>query len=203
MLETEHQALLDGLAPGWDISEEYEVYAEAFAHALAVTAIWQLNGRLRNSRVPLKMMETLPVWEEACGLRPGPRDTPTARRRVLAAQLRGLVGNTLGDIDDVCATAAGSAFLGLAIVDPAQATVYWPGINPGPPGWEWSSNRAIVGVRLSREGIAENDFLTIVQQLNRQLDALCPAWMGFRLGTDEGGAVCDIAVCDLTLLGGP
>jgi hypothetical protein len=201
-LELEHQALLDALAPGWDVSEGTAIYAECWAHALAITAIWQLNGRLRGHLVPARMLETLPVWEEACGLRPAPSDSPPVRRRAVAAQLRGFVGNTLRDISDVCAAAAGTAYEGLVIVDAAQATVYWPGINPGPPGFEWSSNRATVGVKIAKSGAADSDFLALVQRINRQLAVLCPAWMTFQVGVEEGGAICDVAICDQTFLGG-
>ncbi len=201
-VELEHQALLDALAPGWDVSPETAIYAECYAHALAITAIWAINGRLRGQMVPARMLETLPTWEQACGLRPAPGDTPPARRRAVAAQLRGLVGNTLGDINDVCAASAGTAFGGLAIVDAAQATVYWPGINPGPPGFEWSSNRAVVGVKLIKLGFTDADFLALVSRINRQLASLCPAWMTFQVGVDKGVCICDVAVCDQTFLGG-
>lgn len=199
VLIIEHMAMLDALAPGWDVSEDTAVYAETYAHALAVTMIWRINGRLRNQRVPTKMLESLPVWEETCGLRPTPSDTMPARRRSLAAKMRGFVGNTLGDIYDVCAAAAATNFVGINLVDPA--TTYWPGINPGPPGFEWSSNRATIGVGLTRTGLADSDFFALVQRLNALLSALVPSWMTFRVGTSEGGFIVDVGIVDVTLIG--
>ena len=89
----EHEAMLNALARGYDVSEDSPVYAEAYAHALAVTWIWRLNGRLRNQMVPLKMLETLTTWEGACKLRPAPTDTVQDRRRRVAAKFRGIIAN--------------------------------------------------------------------------------------------------------------
>lgn len=201
VLEIEHMAMLDALEPGWDVSDDTAVYAETYAHALAVTAIWRINGRLANMLIPLKMMESLPVWEQATGLRPKPSDSPQVRRRALAAKMRGFVGNTLRDIFDVCATAAGVNFLGLS--GDATPTVYWPGLNPGPPGFEWSSTRASIGVQLSKDGLTDAAFGELFQSLHDNLDKLIPGWMTFQMGvgTASTGFIVDIGVVDLTIIG--
>jgi len=199
VLDIEHMAMLDALAPGWDISDDTAIYAETYAHALAVTMIWRINGRLKNALNPLKMMENLPVWEEATGLRPKSTDSAPARRRALAAKMRGFVGNTINDIFDVCSRAGGTNFLGIAFTDPPY--VYMPGLNPGPPGFEWSSSRPHIAIRMSRSGLTDTAFGELIQFIHQQLEILLPGWMTFRVGVDEGGFVVDVGIVDLTLLG--
>lgn len=193
-------AMLDALAPGYDVSESSPIYAETYAHALAVSTVWALNKRLAGSMVPARMLETLTTWEEACRLRPRRTDSVQARRRAVAARFLGLALNTISVIYDTCATIAGSAFLGLAQVDEPDAIWYAPGINPGPPGFEWTSNRATIAVRLERTGTPDAVFFDLVQRIQDALTALVPAWMTFRIGTDEGGFIVDIGIVDLTLL---
>jgi len=192
--------MLDALAPGYDVAEDSPVYAEVYAHALAVSTVWALNQRLAGSLVPSRMLETLTTWEEACRLRPRRTDTVQARRRAVAARFLGLALNTISAIYDVCAMLAGSAFLGLAQVAESDAIWYAPGINPGPPGFEWTSNRATIAVRLARAGTPDAVFFDLVTRLQDALTALVPAWMTFRIGTDEGGFIVDIGIVDLTLL---
>lgn len=196
----QHEAMLNALAPGYDVSEDSPVYAEAYAHALAVTWVWRLNGRLRNQLVPSKMLETLTTWEEACRLRPTPTDSVLDRRRRVAAKFRGIVGNTYADIYDAMQALLGAHFLGLIGPDPADETTYWPGVNPGPPGFEWCSNRALMAVRLQRLGTDDVAFSALVERAAEMLDAMIPAWMGYQIGTDEGGFIAGIGIAGITLL---
>ena len=198
--EQEHMAMLDALAPGYDVASDSPIYAETYAHALAVSTVWALNQRLTGSLIPSRMLETLTTWEEAMRLRPKRTDTVQARRRAVAARFLGLALNTISAIYDVCAALAGSTFLGLAQVAEADAIWYAPGINPGPPGFEWTSNRATIAVRLTRSGTPDAVFFDLVTQIQTALTALVPAWMTFRIGTDEGGFIVDVGIVDLTLL---
>jgi hypothetical protein len=201
VLEIEHLAMLDALAPAWDTSDTTEIHAETYAHAIAVTAIWALNKRLEGNRIPDRMLETLATWEQACGLRPLNTDTHVDRRRAVAAKLRGFAGNALAQIDDVCRDLAGDSYLGLVTADTAQVVTYWGGINPGPPGFEWCSNRAQIGVRLDADSFPRtSDLLDTVRKLRNTLNALCPAWMGFEIGTDDGGFVVAVGIIGQTLL---
>lgn len=200
VLLQEHQAVLDALAPGYDVGEDSPIYDEVFAHALAVSTIWALNKRLEGSMIPARMLETLTTWEQSMRLRPKRADSLQTRRAAVAAKFLGLASNTISTIYDVCAALAGSVFLGLAQVDELDAIWYAPGINPGPPGFEWTSNRATIAVRLERTGIPDAVFLDLVQRIQVALTALVPAWMTFRIGTDEGGFIVDIGIVDLTLL---
>lgn len=199
----EHEAMLRALAPGYDVDESSPIYAEAYAHALAITWIWRLNGRLRNQLVPLKMLETLTTWEEACRLRPTPTDLVQERRRRVAAKLRGIIANAYNDIYDTMSALLGANFLGLVSPTLANEVVYWPGLNPGPPGFEWASNRAITAVRMQRLGLDDQSFQALVARAAETLDAMIPAWMGYEIGTDEGGFIAGIGIVGVTLIGGP
>ena len=48
----------------------------------------------------------------------------------------------------------GAIFVALRVVQPANEITYWPGAYPGPPGFEWSSNRCKIGMELSNVGDA-------------------------------------------------
>lgn len=181
--EVELEALLDMLAPGWDVDEDSALYAEAYVDALAVATIWTLNRRHANQGIPERMLEALPRWEEALKLRPTRKDSMQARRRAVAAKLRGLAGNTLNDIYDALAKLLGAAFDGLATVPEAQATTYWPGINPGPPGFEWSSNRVRIAVRMNSAGLTRDQYVTLRSKAFSLLDGLAPDWMTFTIGS--------------------
>lgn len=200
IVELEHQAILEALAPGYDVESDSPVYAETFAHALAVSTIWALNRRIAGSMIPSRMLETLTTWEEALRLRPARADSAVTRRAAVAAKFLGLASNTISAIYDVCATLAGSLFLGLGQVAEADAIWYAPGIAPGPPGFEWTSNRATISVRLSRVGTPDAVFFALVQRIQVALVAMVPAWMTFRIGTDEGGFIVDVGIVDITLL---
>lgn len=179
----ELEAQLDRLAPGWDTDEDTELYAEVYAHAVAVAFIWAMNGRLRNQTIPMRMIESLPDYEEACSLRPVPGESLIARRRRVATKLRGLIGNTIRDIIDTCSTLLGQAFDEVVLIPDASTINYWPGVNPGPPGFEFSTTRATFGVRMKLDNITASEFLELRQELYRALDSMCPAWLRFQIGT--------------------
>lgn len=186
--EVELEALLDALAPGWDTAEDSPFYAETYAAALGVATIWTVNARTRNQMIPERMLDGLTTWEEACRLRPAPTDTVQARRRAVAAKLRGLAGNTLGDIYDACSTLLGAAFDSIVTDPEASAITYWPGINPGPPGYEWSSTRARIAVRMRKDLLTDAEFKARRAQLVPMLDALIPDWMTFTVGVGSLGS---------------
>ena len=185
-IEEEHEALLDAYSPGWDVSEDTAKHAEAYAHALAISVIWACNKRLSNQALPLKMQETLSEWESVTRLRPAKTDLEVVRRRRLAAKLRGLAGNTVSDIHDACELLLGAHFDGLHAVDPADEIASWPGINPGPPGYEWSSNRCHIQVQVNKSGLTQTEFRLLMNRLELMLDALLPAWMTYAWHTGSG-----------------
>lgn len=212
-VESVHVAMLDALAPGWDVTPGSDVYAEAHAHAAAVSIIWACNERLRSQAIPMRMLEALPEWEGATGLRPGRDDSMIARRRKLAAKLRGIAGNTIADILAVCQAIFGSNFVDIHTATSSSTVVYWLGgplayapdgtpllSAPGPPGFEWCSNRLAIGVEVSQGSDSTATFGDKMSALSDALDALLPAPMTFQIGTGHGGFICDVGILDLTLL---
>jgi hypothetical protein len=182
--ESEHLALLEAFAPGWDTSEDTEHWIECFAHGVALGSIWDVNGRLANQGLPLRMLEALTTWEQACSLRPSPKDFDSERRRRVAAKFLGIVSNTFGAIYDACAAVLGSTFVDLLTVAVADVIAFWNGGTPGPPGYEWSSNRVHVQVRVTEAGLTKTEFLDKMSALNNTLDVMIPAWMTFGWSTE-------------------
>ncbi len=199
VVDSIHVALLDAYAPGWDVEDDTEKNADAYAEALAVTFVWVANRRIANQAQPLKMLETLPVWEEAARLRPRPNDRDSDRRRRLASKLRGIANSTLTDIADACDALLGNNFVAALVAEAADQITYWPGQNPGPPGYEWSSNRAHVQIQVSKAGVTDSDFLTMTNELERVLDGMCPAWMTFSWHTGSGFVIEDSLLGEMAL----
>lgn len=189
IIAVEHQALLKELeeALDGDASEGFNVEANAWAQVSAI--IWAVNRRLKGWLRPDEMLESLPIWEESTSLRPNSKTTDTERRSRVAGKLLGLVNNAIGDMETTSSRVLGAAFDGLVLVDPADHIVYWPGINPGPPGFEWSTNRVRIGIRIDKTSLTDESFEELRQALFLQLDAMVPSWMSFVIGTSDGFVV--------------
>lgn len=193
-------AMLDALAPLYDVTENSNVFAEAYAHSRALLFLWAVNGRVRGSTTPSRMLETLTTWEAAMRLRPSAHDPVTVRRARVAARLRGMAGNALGDIEDAARKAAGNNFSELLTVPEASESVYWPGVNPGPPGYEWSSNRATIAVKLTRGTVSDAEFTQVIARVYEALVDMLPSWMTVVVGSDDGGFVCNVGIVGETIL---
>jgi hypothetical protein len=162
--------------------------AEAYAFSGAIACIWAVNQRLRGNDIPGRLLETLPTYEEILRTRPSPDDTDNERRAAVAAKLRGISGQaTSDDIEEVCTALLGSAFEGIRTVDPDAVFSYWPGMNPGPPGFEWTSNRAVIGIAVRQDGRTDAAWQRTIASLRDLLQTLLPAWEVFDIGTDDGG----------------
>jgi len=198
-LDVEHRALLNQLEPGFDVSEGTGLWIETRADALASVIIWRVNARVANQNNPLRMLENLPSWEESCGLRPSVTDTDVARRRRLAARLRGLGGNALQDIEDTARKALGVNFVAFLLVAVDDEITYWPGLNPGPPGFEWSSNRATVGIQISRQQLTDGELRVKRDSLIQDIDRMRPAWMTYVIGTDDT-FICGVGIIGQSVL---
>ena len=184
-IDQEHQAILDAYAPGWDVSEDTEIHAEAWMEAVAVSMIWNVNRRFGNQLIPTRMTDLLEPYERACGLRPKPTAPAKARRNALAAKLRGLAGNLYADIQAAARNAAGSAYVATAVAAAADIFSYLPGINPGPPGFEFSSNRALVSIWLQPGGRSQSGFLAVHRAVFDAIDAIKPVWLRVNIGTAQ------------------
>ncbi len=185
-LDIEHQALLDTLAPGWDVSPGTEIWAETRAEALAATMIWAINRRVANQSHPLRMSDLLADFEDAASLRVTPAESLVERRRKLAAKLRGIVGNDIAQLAAVAQAQLGPNFVALTVADPSKEIVYWPGISPGPPGYEWSSNRCVVAVHMNRDGLSDDEYRRKSAALAETLDHMRPSWLAYTIGVGSG-----------------
>lgn len=180
--------------------EDPSVGGRVYAFANAVGGIWAINTRLRGAEIPERMLETLTTYEEILRLRPDADDPDVARRQAVAAKLRGLSGNTFADIQAAVGSLLGSQFDGLITVAPADEITYWPGMNPGPPGYEWFSNRMVLGVRIKREGIDAAGFEGLFGQCQALLQDLLPAWEVFAIGVGADGFTVDEDTVDIDFL---
>ena len=198
-VQIEHQAILDALEPGFDISNTTALYAEAYAEAIAVAMIWYSNARLSNQMIPERMLENLTVWEKSCTLRPSPDEPDRDRRSRLSAKLRGVAANAIGDIEEAAITILGANFDQLSQTSPANHVAYWPGVNPGPPGYEWSSNRASISISINSNNLDKNSQASLVSAMILQLDAMCPSWMSFRVGVGLA-FICNQGIVGQTIL---
>ena len=200
IFELEHAALLDALAIAYDPDESTASWIELYASASILAMIWSINKRIANQAIPATMIDALPGWEEVCRLRPADGDPVHARRARVAAKLRGVADNTLTGLEDSCRTLAGSAFIELRTVAQGAEIVYWPGVNPGPPGYEWSSNRCVIAVVLAQGSQDDATFRDLIERTFQTLDAMAPAWMTFQVGTGTGGFIAGVGIVGLTLL---
>ena len=181
----EHEALLEHLRPAYDISDDQEIAAETYAHATGLSLTWACNKRLANQGNPLKMIDQLAEWEQMCSLRPSENDYDITRRRVLAAKLRGYSRNALLDIEATARTLLGNQFVAMHVVDPLDEINFWP-LDPGPPGYEWSSNRAHVQIEVRRGPLSDREFYRLMDQLDQQLSDMLPSWMTYNWHTGSG-----------------
>ena len=189
----EYSALKAALEDGFDMSDESAKSAEMYGYAAAFGALWACNGRLSNQWQPMKMMEALPAWEEACGLKPSANDLPVNRRRVLAAKRRGYAGNAIPDIEGAVNTLLGSNYGGVYTVDEGDlndqldgdTVVFWPNLDPGPPSYEWYSNRATLYIEIERGTQNDSDFNRLTTELDRLMLQMLPAWMSYEWYIDR------------------
>jgi hypothetical protein len=183
-------------ANGFDVSADTVTAAECFAYGNAIGGIWELNERLRGAEIPARMLETLQTYETILRLRPRTSETDVARRQAVEASLRGLAGAARADVEAAISRLLGPQYDGVVTVALADEVVYWPGINPGPPGLEWSSNRCTLGVKVRRQGIGDADYERLIGRLRLLLQGYVPSWMTFTIGSG-GGFIVDVSIVDV------
>lgn len=204
--EQEYEALRSALAPdgrGYNIDDDL-IDIEIEAHAAALRLIWDVNERTANQAIPAWMLEEVTRWEEILRLRPDPADSDNERRAAIEAKLRGLTGNTIVDVEATARAIFGPLFVSVNVPESASTYAWWPGVNPGRPGFEWSTNRMTIGVAVSRGGLTDETFSRKLSRLRESLDAMLPVWMTFTVGIapegETSGFICDVGICDITLL---
>jgi len=180
--EVEHKALLEAMSPALDPTEDTAHEIETYAEALGLAMIWDANERLANQAIPEKMLEALTDWEQVLKLNPSVDDSDQERRARVAAKLRGLINNALPDIEATAKKALGVNFGAVVLVDPANHYVYSPANVPGPPGFEWSSSRAVVGIRMTQSGLNAAQFSAKRAATIQALTSMLPSWMAESVG---------------------
>lgn len=177
-------AILDALEPGFSADDPAN-QGEAMAAAVAIAIAWAVNKRLTNQAIPTRMLENLTEWEQILKLRPTVEDTDQERRARVAAKVRGFGNNAIADINDAVAKVLGANYEDTLFVDPSNEVTYWPGVNPGPPGFEWASNRAKLSIKMNKNGLSNKQFIALRQSVADLLDALLPSWMTFSIGVGD------------------
>lgn len=187
--EISSQALKTALSPetglGYDVTDPMMV-AEIDADANAIATIWDVNERLTNSALPLRMMEALPEAEVVYGIRPTPAQSDAERRANVAAKVRATPDNTLVSIQAAAIALAGNQFVSLSVASESQVYVFWPLVNPGPPGFEWCSSRMHIQIALTKAGLPDDaSYERLHSSMTNLLDAMVPAphTFGVTLGT--------------------
>lgn len=179
----EHGALLSAMEPAFDTSSGTELWCETYGDATAIGIAWACGQRLANQAVPSRMLDALETQEECAGLRPTFDDHDIDRRNRLGAKLRSIAGNSLNDLEQACETALGLNFEEVRVVDHDDQITYWPGINPGPPGLEWCSNRLRYGVVMNTDALSTNRARTAkLESVAVQMETSLPAWASYCVG---------------------
>jgi len=188
--EITSQALKTALSPetglGYDVTDPMMV-AEIDADANAIATIWDVNERLTNSALPLRMMEALPDAEQIYGIRPTPQQSDAERRANVAAKVRAIPDNTLASIQAAAEALAGNQFVSVSVPSESQVYVFWPIGNPGPPGFEWTSSRNHLQVALTKAGLPDDaSFDRLRASMTGLLDAMVPSTHTFSVNTGSG-----------------
>ncbi len=173
--------------------EDPVTFAESYADACVLADIWKASKRAGRQLDPRQMFENLVDWESAAGLYPTATDRVVDRRKRLAGKLRGFSGNNVADIRDACAAFLGQVFVQLHTTAEADEITYWPGMYPGPPGFEWSSNRETVRIEVRKLGVTQPEFNSLMSQLLAMLSNLCPSTMNFGWFINGGGFLVGVS----------
>jgi hypothetical protein len=193
VVQQEKQALLD--ASLLDPTDPLHV-AMCHAEAIMLSNVWACDERLKGLLCPPKMMESLPVFEEACSLSVLPGTSDNDRRGAVAACFAGLSSNALAAIEDACQAIAGSAFVGLTAA--ASPIVYAPGLNPGPAGYGWSGTSNLLGVKINATGLVSSALDDLKRRLCLRLKLVLPAWDVAIITVSSSGFVAGIGTVGLT-----
>src|SRR5690606_35213996 len=88
--------------------------------------------------------------------------------------------------------AAGSAFVAFVGAPLDSIVSYWPGINPGPPGIEFSSSRCMFAVHLRPDRLTVDEFRRTASAVASVVDAIKPSWMQIEVGVGTGSGTAFI-----------
>ena len=194
------RSLLTEYEKGFSTEEGTENFAETYAEALALSMIYAVNGRVSNQMVPERMQENLPVWEDVLALIVAENTPLTLRRAAVASKLRTMAKNALTDLSDAAAKAMGANFVELRVTPNSEVWFYQPGVNPGPEGFQFASNRAVITFVVNKNNLNDFAFNVKVSALSASLQEIAPGWQWFVIGTDDGGFIPNVGALDETLV---
>jgi len=180
--KVEHRALLAAMEPALDPTDGTVHAIETFAEARTLGMIWGAGKRLANQAIPARMLEALPDQEQILKIIPTPGTTDNERRDAVAAKQRGLAGNTMVDIEAALRKLLGRNFEEILYTPREDVVAYWPGGIPGPPGYEWTSSKAHIGIRVNLNGLSPGEGQKLGAKLFGLLDTMIPAWMSYSIG---------------------
>lgn len=188
--EITSEAMKTALSPepglGYDVRDAL-MAAEVDAHANVSATIWDVNERLANGVLPLRMMEDLIEAEQVYGIRPTPEQSDAERRAAVAAKKLALPSNTLSAIEAAAEELAGNQFVSMSTASETQVYVFWPLGNPGPPGFEWTSSRNHIQIAITKDGLPDDtSFDRLRANMTALLDAMVPSTHTFSVNTGSG-----------------
>ncbi len=188
--EVVYSALLLALSPepgvGYDVSDPL-LQGEIASYAGIAGGVWNVNERLSNQVLPLRMLEALPDAEAILKIRPTPEQSDDERRAVVAGKTIALRGNTMSDIEAAVRAVAGDQFVAVWTAPESSVYCYWPYGSPGPPGQEWSSNRCFVKVQITKAGLgSQAAFLRLRSSIEALLHVMLPSAHTFAVSTSDG-----------------
>lgn len=181
-IQVVHEGLLEASdRAGLDVSEGSVEWCESLAQSAIIANGYAAAERAHYYLIPRKMTESLPMWERALGIQPPTGSPSYARRREVESRFRALTNNAEPDIRDVCSRSTGRCYVGVSYVPLGQELTYLPGVNPGPPGLEWSSSQCTVFVTLTNDGVTQEEYVRRESALAQLLDDFLPGWMAFSI----------------------
>jgi len=100
--------------------------------------------------------------------------------------MRGILGNAARDIEAAARKILGVNFDAFLSFGVGTDWFYMPGVNPGPPGKEFASNRSHIAIRMNRIGITNERFRALRDSLVERLHKMVPDWQTYTVGVGTG-----------------
>lgn len=172
------------LADGFDPSDTSLASGYAYAEGSVLGIAWSLVRRVSKQFQARSTIDWLADFEKILGLRPTSRLSTPRRRKIIASRLKGLDATNLSKIQEMSEEVLGNHLISLQITAPGDTIRYWPP-NPGPPGYEWMSNRLVVYAKVQKIGSSEDEFATLIRQWEENMHRIMPVYCDFDWHTGD------------------
>lgn len=171
-VETIYNSLNQARGTAYDTSDESNVTAETYAHAVVLAAVWAGNRRVAHAWDPYRMTDLIPRWEVIFGVRPSINASDNARRRVLQSKFRALANQLT--LQDAVSDLIGDCLVQIEYTPLALAYQRWQ-VNS--PTDDWISDTAHILIRVQyTSGQIDSDFLRLMAQMDSMLRQMLPAY---------------------------